>query len=318
MKKSYDVAVVGATGLVGTNLLNILQKRSFPVGRLVLFAAQECVGKEIIFNGTPIKVIALTGESVIKNRVDIAFFCVDGEISKKYAPLFVALGCTVIDNSSAFRMQDHVPLVIPSVNGSAALINDGIIANPNCSTIIGVSVLAPLYKKYGIKRIIYSTYQSVSGAGEKGIKELEGEEEGVFGKPIKFNVIPKIGDILSTGYTEEEQKMIDETRKILSDDQISVTATAVRVPVYYGHALSINVELAYSVSLSDVIRCIKDAGIVISDYPTPIECAGKGEVFAGRIRRDFSYPNSFNMWVVSDNLLKGAALNAVEIAELLV
>jgi aspartate-semialdehyde dehydrogenase len=317
VKKLYDVAIVGSTGLVGRKILELLEKRDFPISKLVLFASEKSAGKSLKFKGQDVPVLPLSGETAIKNRTDIALFSAGSEVSRKYAPLFAALGCRVIDNSSAFRMDENVPLVVPSINPSAVFTGDGIISNPNCSTIIALEALAPLHKKYGLIRVVYSTYQSVSGAGMNGIIDLEDGGKSKFVEPIQNNVLPLIGEILPSGYSEEEVKMIEETKKILNAHDLGVTATTVRVPVFFGHAISINVELKCSISVSDVIKTLENSGLIIENIPTPKKSEGKNEVFVGRIRRDFSHPNTFNMFVVSDNILKGAALHAVNIAELI-
>lgn len=324
MEKTYDVAVVGATGLVGGKIIELLENRRFPIRNLRAFARNE---HTIAFRGEDLRVMPLTGENVIKNRADIALFSAGSQTAKQFAPLFSALGCVVIDNSSAFRSDDEVPLIVPEVNGAYALINNGIIANPNCSTIQSVVALAPLHKRYGLKRIVYNTYQAVSGAGNDALENFRSQiDDYVAGKETDLpeekrffpNVIPQIGAILSDGYTEEEHKMIAETKKILGDDSIAVTATTARVPVFIGHCVAINFQLNYSAGLSDVTRTLKESGLNVADVYTPLQAAGKDEVTVSRLRRDHSAPNSFCMWVTADNLLKGAALNAVQIAELLI
>ncbi|MFR1566289.1 MAG: aspartate-semialdehyde dehydrogenase [Christensenellales bacterium] len=322
----YNVAVVGATGMVGRKMLQVLSERKLPIDQLYLFASAKSAGKEIDFMGKSYTVVELTEENIKSRKTDIALFSAGAGTSKTFAPIFAANGATVIDNSSQWRMDPEIPLVVPEVNPGDIAWNKGIIANPNCSTIQAVVALAPLHKKYHIKRVIYSTYQAVSGAGVMGYTDLEDGIKGLppkkFPKPIFGNCLPHIDVFLDNGYTKEEQKMIDETKKILGDDSIKITATTVRVPVYYGHSESINVEFEKPVTLSGVIETLKEAeGIVVMDdpkkgiYPTPLDAADTDPVYVGRIRIDDTVENGVNLWVVADNIRKGAATNAVQIAE---
>ncbi len=314
----YSIAVVGATGIIGRNILDVLYSRKFPAERIVPFATAKSAGKTVPFGSKRLKVIELTEENISRNHVDIALFSAGGEVSLRYAPLFATLGSVVVDNSSAWRMNDTVPLVIPAVNPSTVMMHSNIIANPNCSTIAAVTALAPLHKKFGLKRVVYSTYQAVSGAGQQGITDLKEGTSNKFPKPIAHNVIPMIDKLNADGYTKEEQKMIDETKKILGNDRIYVTATCVRVPVYVGHAISINAEFCTNVSVSAAEHVLKNApGIALSELPTPLDCQDTDLTYVGRIRRD-EHENTLNMWVVADNLRRGAATNTVEIAELLI
>lgn len=323
---NYNVAVVGATGMVGRKMLQVLAERKLPINELYLFASAKSAGKKVEFMGKEYTVIELTEENVRTRKVDIALFSAGAGTSKTFAPVFADCGAVVIDNSSQWRMDPSVPLVVPEVNAYDIDWNKGIIANPNCSTIQAVVALAPLHRKYGIKRIIYSTYQAVSGAGVLGYTDLEDGIKGAapkkFPKPIFGNVLPHIDVFLDNGYTKEEQKMIDETRKILGDQSLKITATTVRVPVYYGHSESINVEFNKPVTLEGVIETLKSAeGVVVMDdvkngvYPTPLDIADTDPVYVGRIRLDDSVENGVNLWVVADNIRKGAATNAVQIAE---
>lgn len=326
---SYNLAIVGATGMVGRQFLDILAERNFPVKEIFMFASKKSANSIIKFGSREVVVEELTEDNIKAKEIDIALFSAGSDISLQYAPIFAAQNTVVIDNSSAWRMAPSVPLVVPEVNAKDILWNKGIIANPNCSTIQAMVALKPLYDNFGIKRIIYSTYQAVSGAGVQGLKDLEdgykGEEPKKFPRPIANNLLPHIDVFLENGYTKEEMKMIEETKKILHDDNIKVTATTVRVPVFYGHSESINVELNKHFELDNLKDILKNSpGIVLQDniqeleYPTPLESQGKDEVFIGRIRRDFSIDNGVNLWVVADNIRKGAALNAVQIAEYLI
>lgn len=327
-QRSFHVAVVGATGAVGETMLSILAERDFPVGTLSVLASERSAGGEIEFNGQKVTVQDLA--TFDPTGVEIALFSAGGSVSKEYAPKFAAAGAVVIDNSSAFRYDDDVPLVVSEVNPEQVANRPrGIIANPNCSTIQSVLPLKPLYDKYGIKRVIYTTYQAVSGAGMAGYNDLKngvnGEEPKKFDYPIAFNLIPQIDSFLENGYTKEEMKMINETRKILHDDRIQITATTVRVPVFNSHSVAINVELEKDFDLDEVKKLFQDyEGIVLLDdieqkkYPMPILADGKDEVFVGRIRRDFSQANTLNFFSVADNIRKGAATNAVQIAEKLI
>ncbi|SHJ60911.1 aspartate-semialdehyde dehydrogenase [Clostridium amylolyticum] len=326
---SYNLAIVGATGMVGRQFIDILVERNFPIKEVYMFASKKSANSIIKFDNKEITVEELNEDNIKSKKIDIALFSAGGDISLKYAPIFAAQGAVVIDNSSAWRMDPSVPLVVPEVNAEDILWNKGIIANPNCSTIQAMVALKPLYDNFGIKRVIYSTYQAVSGAGVQGLKDLEdglkGEKPKKFPRAITNNLIPHIDVFLENGYTKEEMKMIEETKKILHDDKLKVTATTVRVPVFYGHSESINVELNEAFQLDHLKDVLKNfPGIVVQDnleeleYPTPLECQGKDEVFIGRIRRDFSVENGVNLWVVADNIRKGAALNAVQIAEYLI
>ncbi len=326
--KKPNLAIVGATGMVGRTFLKVLEERNFPFNELYFFASSKSAGELIRFKDKEYYVEELTEGSFDKN-IDIALFSAGGTISKLYAPIAAAHGVVVIDNSSAWRMDDSVPLIVPEVNPQALKKHKGIIANPNCSTIQAVVPLKPLHDKYSIKRIIYSTYQAVSGSGVKGVRDLE---EGIKGNdlmlayphPIAGNCLPHIDVFLDNGYTKEEIKMINETKKILGDDNLKITATTVRVPVKDCHSESINIEFEESFELEDVKKLLEKApGIIIQDdpdmniYPLARSVAGTNEVYIGRLRRDYSIENGLNMWVVADNIRKGAATNAVQIAELL-
>lgn len=322
------VAVVGATGMVGRTMLQVLDERNYPIDELYLFASAKSAGHTIKFRDKEYVVEELREDSFDRG-IDIALFSAGGDTSLKFSPIAAAKGCVVIDNSSAWRMDSKVPLVVPEVNPEDVKWNKGIIANPNCSTIQAVVALKPLYDRYGIKRVVYSTYQAVSGAGLGGYNDLlngsKGEAPKKFIYPIAFNVLPHIDSFLDNGYTKEEMKMVNETRKILHNDKLRVTATTVRVPVFHGHSESINVEFEKDFDIKDVFETLKSfSGIVVEDnpsenlYPMPINAAGKDEVFVGRIRRDESIDSGINMWVVADNIRKGAATNAVQIAELLI
>ncbi|MCY6960372.1 aspartate-semialdehyde dehydrogenase [Clostridium brassicae] len=325
----YNVAVVGATGMVGNKFLEVLAERNFPIDTLYLFASKRSAGKTLQFKGKDFVVEELKEDNIKNKKIDIALFSAGGSTSLEYAPIFVKYNATVIDNSSAWRMDPKVPLVVPEVNPEDTKWSKGIIANPNCSTIQAVVALKPLHDKYGIDRIIYSTYQAVSGAGVGGYTDLEngykGEAPNKFPYPIAGNLIPHIDSFLDNGYTKEEIKMIDETKKILHDDSLRITATTVRVPVFYGHSESINVELKNDFNLNDIFELYRNSeGIILKDdvknleYPMPIHSAGTDEVYVGRIRKDFSIENGLNLWVVADNIRKGAASNAVQIAEYLI
>lgn len=329
MNKKPNVAVVGATGLVGSTFLKVLEERDFPFENFYPMASSKSAGTTITFKGKEYVVEELTEHSFDK-PIDIALFSAGGSASEKYAPIAAAHGVTVVDNSSAWRMDKDVPLVVPEVNPEDVKWNKGIIANPNCSTIQAVVPLKPLHEKFKIKRVIYSTYQAVSGSGLKGINDLK---EGLAGKdlcqayphPIAGNCLPQIDVFLDNGYTKEEMKMIDETNKILGDDTVKVTATTVRVPVFDSHSETINIEFEKPFELDDIKKTLAEfPGIVVVDdpknsvYPLARDAAGKDEVFVGRIRRDFSVENGINLWVVADNIRKGAATNAVQIAELLI
>ncbi len=329
--KKFNVAVVGATGMVGGKFLEVLTERQLPVDNYYLFASAKSAGKKIDFMGKEHTVIELTKENVIslKGKVDFALFSAGGGVSKEFAPVFVEAGAIVVDNSSQWRMYDDVPLVVPEVNPEDVKWNHGIIANPNCSTIQAVVALKPLYDKFGIKRIVYSTYQAVSGAGVAGYNDLKDGINGVapkkFPRPIAYNMLPHIDVFMEDGYTKEEWKMIVETRKILHDQSLRVTATTVRVPVFYGHSESINVEFCKKCEKQDVVNALENfPGIIVMDdvknnvYPTPLDAENHDEVFVGRIRMDESVDSGANLWVVADNIRKGAATNAVQIVELLI
>jgi len=321
------VAVVGATGLVGTKMLQVLAERNFPVTELVPVASERSVGKEVEFKGKKYKVVSMTDGIAAKPAV--AIFSAGGGTSLEWAPKFAEAGITVIDNSSAWRMDPSKPLVVPEINADILTKNDKIIANPNCSTIQMVVALNPLHKKYKAKRIVVSTYQSVTGTGVKAVTQLMNERDGVAGEraykyPIDLNVIPQIDVFLDNGYTKEEMKMVNETKKIMRDDSIRVTATTVRIPVVGGHSESVNVEFENDFDLLQVKSELEKApGVVVADdianqvYPMPMDAHERDEVFVGRLRRDETQPKTLNMWVVSDNLRKGAATNAVQIAEYL-
>ena len=324
--KQYNIAVVGATGMVGRKFLQVLEERQLPAKEYFLFASARSAGKKMKFMGKEYTVMELTETCFAENKIDIALFSAGGGTSKRFAPCAAKAGTLVIDNSSAWRMDDDVPLVVPEVNPEDIAWNKGIIANPNCSTIQAVVALKPLHDKYGIKRIIYSTYQAVSGAGLAGWKDLEngikGEAPQKFPYQIFNNCLPHIDVFEDNGYTKEEMKMFNETHKILGDYNIKVTATTVRVPVFNGHSESINVELKKPFDLAELKQVIDDfPGIVVMDdpknnvYPLAIKATEHDEVYVGRIRRDFSVENGINMWVVADVVRKGAATNAVQIAQ---
>ena len=327
--KKFDIAVVGCTGKVGRQMLTVLEERKLPYGKMVMFASKKSAGSEITFDGKKYTVIELSEENIKANKTDIALMSAGGGTSKVFAPVFAANGTVVIDNSSQWRMDPDVPLVVPEANAEDALKNHGIIANPNCSTIQAIVAIKPLHDKYTLKRVVYSTYQAVSGAGMAGSADLENGAKGIapskFNQPIFHNVIPQIDVFLDSGYTKEEQKMIDETRKILHAPDLAVTATTVRVPVPNCHSESINLEFEKPFDLDEVKRVLASApGLVVMDdpsrcvYPMPCNCDNKDEVFVGRIRRDFSVANGLNIWVVADNIRKGAATNAVQIAQYLI
>ena len=326
--KKYNVAIVGATGLVGQTFLKVLKERNFPVEKLYLYASARSAGKTVNFVGKDYTVIELKDEN-IKDDIDVALFSAGGSMSKEYAPKFKAKGAIVVDNSSAWRMEKDIPLVVPEANPEALDGHNGIIANPNCSTIQVMPVLKVLSDKYGLKRVIYSTYQAVAGSGQKGIDDLEanlkGEPSKNYPHQIAFNLLPHIDSFLDNGYTKEEMKMVEETRKILGLPDLKVTATCVRVPVKMGHEVSVNVELEKSFDLKDVFKAFEEKeGVVVKDdvsknvYPMPIEAEDTDEVYVGRIRRDESVENGLNLWVVADNIRKGAATNTIQIAETLI
>lgn len=323
------VAVVGATGLVGTVMLKVLEERNFPLTELIPVASEKSIGKLITFKGKQFPIVGM--DTAIRMKPDIALFSAGGSTSLEHAPRFKEAGTTVIDNSSAWRMDPAIRLVVPEVNADVLSIDDKIIANPNCSTIQMVVALKPLHDKYRIKRVVVSTYQSVTGTGVKAVDQMMNERKGIhdgvmaYPYPIDLNVIPQIDVFTENGYTKEEMKMINETRKIMGDDQIRLTATTVRIPVMGGHSESVNIEFENDFDLADVRSLLENTtGLVVVDdianlkYPMPKDAHEKDEVFVGRIRRDESMPNSLNMWIVADNLRKGAATNAVQIAEYLV
>jgi aspartate-semialdehyde dehydrogenase len=322
------VAVVGATGMVGEVMLQVLAERNFPVTDLIPVASEKSVGKEIEFKGKNYKVVGL--QTAVEMRPDIALFSAGGETSLAWAPKFAEAGTTVIDNSSAWRMDPTKKLIVPEINASELTKDDKIIANPNCSTIQMVLVLNPLHKKYKIKRVIVSTYQSITGTGVKAVQQLENEYVGTQGEmaykyQIHRNAIPQCDSFEENGYTKEEMKLVRETQKIMGDRTIAVTATAVRVPIVGGHSEAVNVEFANDFNVSEIREMLHHTdGVVVQDnndtytYPMPLYAQGKDEVFVGRIRRDESQPNSLNMWIVADNLRKGAATNTIQIAEYLV
>lgn len=325
----YNVAIIGCTGNVGRKFLEILEERNFPINDLFLFASKRSAGKFMKFNNKDYVVEELCEDNIKNKKIDFALFSAGGEISIEFAPVFVNYGAVVIDNSSAWRMDKNVPLVVPEVNPEDIKLHNGIIANPNCSTIQAMVALKPIKDKYGIKRIVYSTYQAVSGAGIQGIRDLEdgikGQSPKKFPHPIAGNVLPHIDVFLENGYTKEEMKMVEESRKILHDDSLRITATTVRVPVLNSHSESINIELEKDFEISDVIKLLSEfEGLTIMDelesniYPTALYCDGKDDVYVGRIRRDFSIDNGLNLWVVADNIRKGAALNTIQIAEHLI
>ena len=322
------VAVVGVTGMVGNVMLEVLKEHNFPVTELIPVASEKSIGKKINFKGKEYSVIGL--EQAVSLKPDVALFSAGASVSKEWAPRFAQVGTTVVDNSSAWRMDETKKLVIPEINADVLTKDDKIIANPNCSTIQMLVALAPLQAKYGIKRIVVSTYQSITGTGVKAVRQLENEYKGEKGEmayhyPIHRNAIPHCDVFEENGYTKEEMKLVRETKKILRDDTIAVTATAVRIPVVGGHSESINVELKTDFSIDEVRALLaKSAGIKVQDntetntYPMPIYAHGKDEVFVGRIRRDESQANTLNLWVVADNLRKGAATNTIQIAEYLI
>ena len=324
--KKYNIAVVGATGMVGRKMMEVLSERNLPVENYYLFASSKSAGSKIDFMGKEHIVIELNEQNIKNTPVDIAFFSAGGDTSKAFAPIFADCGALVIDNSNAWRRDENVPLVVPECNAQDILKHKNIIANPNCSTIQAVVMLKPLHKAFGIKRIVYSTYQAVSGAGVKGFNDLKGgicgEAPQKFPYPIFGNCLPHIDVFLDNGYTKEEDKMIFETKKILGDWNIKITATCVRVPVYYGHSESINVEFEKPCTLQEIKEVLANAeGVIIQDdganniYPMPLTAENKNEVFVGRIRLDETLPSGANFWCVADNIRKGAATNAIQIAE---
>ena len=321
------VAVVGATGMVGQVMLKVLEERHFPLTELIPVATERSVGKEIYFRGNPYKIISMSDAIALKPQ--IALFSAGGNTSLEWAPQFAAVGTTVIDNSSAWRMDPGKKLIVPEINAQVLTADDKIIANPNCSTIQMVMVLDPLHKKYKIKRVVVSTYQSVSGTGKKAVDQMMNERKGIKGEmayayPIDMNVLPQVDVFLENGYTKEEMKMLNETRKIIGDESIRLTATTVRVPVKGGHSEAVNAEFLNDFTLEEVRNILRTTkGVIVLDdmekkeYPMPLFAEGKDDVFVGRIRRDESQERTLNMWIVSDNLRKGAATNAVQIGEYL-
>jgi aspartate-semialdehyde dehydrogenase len=322
------IAVVGATGLVGSEILKVLEERNFPVSELILVASERSVGKQIEFKGKPHTVVSF--QDAIAAKPAVAIFSAGGSTSLALAPQFAEAGITVVDNSSAWRMDPTKKLVVPEINANTLTPADKIIANPNCSTIQMVVALKPLHDKYKIKRVVVSTYQSVTGTGKAAVDQLFAEREGrdgvakVYPHPIDLNVLPHIDVFLDNGYTKEEMKMVNETKKIMGDDSIQVTATTVRIPTIGGHSEAVNVEFENEFELNEVVELLTNAeGVIVQDdpqnkvYPMPLTAHGKDEVFVGRIRRDESQPKTLNMWIVADNLRKGAATNAVQIAEYL-
>lgn len=322
------IAVVGATGLVGSEILKVLEERNFPVSELIPVASERSVGKQVTFKGKPVTVVSY--DDAIAAKPAIAIFSAGGSTSLELAPKFAEAGITVVDNSSAWRMDPTKKLVVPEVNANVLTKEDKIIANPNCSTIQMVVVLEPLHKRYGIKRVVVSTYQSVTGTGKAAVDQLFAEREGrqgvekVYPHPIDLNVLPHIDVFLDNGYTKEEMKMVNETKKIMGDDSIRVTATTVRIPTIGGHSEAVNIEFSTDFDLAEVVDILTHSeGIIVQDdpankiYPMPLTAHGKDEVFVGRIRRDESQANTLNLWIVADNLRKGAATNAVQIAEFL-
>jgi aspartate-semialdehyde dehydrogenase len=335
MSRGYKVAVAGATGAVGQQMVACLEERQFPVAELKPLASERSIGKKVTFNGIEIPVEVLTPESF--SGIEIALFSAGGGISKEYAPLAAAAGAVVIDNSSAWRMDPEVPLVVPEVNPRdiAQYKKRGIIANPNCSTIQMVVALKPLHEAARVKRVVVSTYQAVSGTGQKAVEELAAQVRALFNNQeivkkvyphrIAFNVFPHIDVFLENGYTKEEMKMVNETKKIMGDESIEVTATTVRVPVFYGHSEAVNIETERKLSVEEARKVLAAApGVKVVDnpakneYPMPLDAAGQDLTLVGRIREDFTIPNGLNFWVVADNIRKGAATNAVQIAEILI
>jgi len=319
------IAVVGATGMVGQTMIKVLEERNFPVTQFIPAASERSVGKEIMFKGKAVKIVSVM--DAVEARPDFAIFSAGATTSKEWSPLFAKKGTVVVDNSSYWRMDKNVPLIVPEINSHVIKKGDRIIANPNCSTIQMVMALAPLHKKYKIKRLVVATYQSVTGTGVKAVKQMENERAGIKGEmayahPIDKNCFPHGGSFQADGYTTEEQKLIDETRKILEDHTIQVTATVVRIPVVGGHSEAVNIEFENEFDIDDVKQLIREfPGVVITDnpseniYPMPITAHNRDEVFVGRIRRDLSKEKCLNLWIVSDNIRKGAATNAVQIAE---
>lgn len=321
------VAVVGATGMVGKVILKVLESRKFPIGEIILAASEKSVGSLLDFRGDSHPVVSL--QEAVEKAPDIAIFSAGGAVSQEWAPKFARRGTYVIDNSSAWRMTEGYPLIVPEINGHLLDRENKIIANPNCSTIQLVMILNPLHKKYGVRRALVSTYQSITGTGVRAVAQMENERGGINGEmayhyPIDRNCIPHCDEFLENGYTKEEMKLTNETKKIMGDDSIQVAATAVRVPVQGGHSEAVNITLAKDFSLDEVRKLLHDTpGVILQDnpftntYPMPRFAEGRDEVFVGRIRRDFTMENTLNLWIVADNLRKGAATNTVQIAEML-
>ncbi len=322
------VAVIGATGMVGRMMLKVLEERQFPVDRLFPAASERSAGREVIFRGKPVRVVSVM--EAVEAVPDVALFSAGAGVSKEWAPVFAENGTVVIDNSSAWRMEEGIPLVVPEINAAAILPGTRIIANPNCSTIQMLMAIAPLHREYEISRLVISTYQSVTGTGVKAVTQLDNERRGLGGEmaypyPIDLNCIPQCDIFLDNGYTKEEMKLVNETHKILGDESIRVTATAVRVPVKGGHSESVNIEFRREFDLDRVRAILSEApGVILYDdpaerkYPMPLVAHDRDEVFVGRLRRDFSQEKTLNLWVVADNIRKGAATNAVQIAEYMI
>lgn len=322
------IAIVGATGLVGTQMIKMLEESNINITEFIPVASSRSVGNSIDFNGKSFVIVSM--QDAVNMKPEIAIFSAGGSVSKEWAPKFAEVGTTVIDNSSAWRMDNSKRLIVPEINADILNSEDKIIANPNCSTIQMVVALAPLHKAYKIKRLVISTYQSVTGTGVKAVQQMENERNGIKGEmayphPIDMNCFPHGGDFLDNGYTSEEEKLVHETRKILNDNNIQITATVVRIPVVGGHSEAVNIEFENEFDLDELKQLLANApGLIVQDnptefhYPMPLTSHNRNEVFVGRIRRDFSNPKSLNIWVVADNLRKGAATNAVQIAEYLV
>ena len=322
------VAVVGATGMVGRMMMKVLEERKFPVDTLIAAASERSTGKELTFRGKPVKVVSVM--EAVEEAPEIALFSAGGAVSREWAPVFAQVGTVVIDNSSAWRMEKDIPLIVPEINARVITQKDKIIANPNCSTIQMLMALAPLHREYTVRRLVISTYQSVTGTGVRAVAQLENERQGISGEmaypwPIDKNCIPHCDVFVDNGYTKEEMKLVNETRKILGDEEIRITATAVRVPVTGGHSESVNIEFAREFELDRVRALLSETpGVILYDnpselkYPMPIIAHDRDEVFVGRVRRDFSQEKTLNMWVVADNIRKGAATNAVQIAEYMI
>jgi aspartate-semialdehyde dehydrogenase len=322
------VVVVGATGMVGRMMMKVLEERRFPVDTLIAAASERSTGKELTFRGKPIKVVSVM--EAVEEAPDLALFSAGAAVSREWAPVFAQVGTVVIDNSSAWRMEKDIPLVVPEINARVITQKDKIIANPNCSTIQMLMAIAPLHREYTIRRLVISTYQSVTGTGVRAVTQMENERQGISGEmvypwPIDKNCLPHCDVFVDNGYTKEEMKLVNETRKILDDDEIRVTATAVRVPVTGGHSESVNIEFIREFELDRVRALLSETpGVILYDnpselkYPMPIIAHDRDEVFVGRVRRDFSQEKTLNMWVVADNIRKGAATNAVQIAEYMI